>query len=127
MFCLPLVISSAEWVKILDAANRQFPNEKLSGSEIVRRYALTGVEAIKDASPEDLAKLAHDFQASFQTSVRVGDERQPIWTCPHCGFVHLPADLLRIDSLELRCKRCGKAFTPPSAEQGNSSGIGSHS
>ena len=22
----------------------------------------------------------------------------PTWTCPHCGFVHTPADLLRLDA-----------------------------
>jgi len=26
----------------------------------------------------------------------------PTWTCPHCGFVHRPADLLRLDSHRLQ-------------------------
>jgi rubredoxin len=35
---------------------------------------------------------------------------KPTWTCPHCGFIHRPADLLRIDDEQLRCKQCGQAF-----------------
>jgi hypothetical protein len=33
----------------------------------------------------------------------------PTWTCPHCGFVHRPAALLRLDGEHLQCKGC-KAF-----------------
>jgi hypothetical protein len=45
---------------------------------------------------------------------------RPTWTCPHCGFVHHAADILRIDNHQLRCKQCQKAFTPPSAERRSS-------
>ena len=48
---------------------------------------------------------------------------RPTWTCPHCGFVHSAADIVRINNYQLRCKQCQKAFTPPSAERG-SPGIG---
>jgi hypothetical protein len=34
----------------------------------------------------------------------------PTWTCPHCGFVHRPADLLRLDSDNLQCRQCKQAF-----------------
>jgi rubredoxin len=34
----------------------------------------------------------------------------PTWTCPHCGFVHRPADLLRVNSNDLRCKQCKQTF-----------------
>ena len=33
-----------------------------------------------------------------------------IWTCPHCGFIHTAADLLRLDSNRFQCKGCGKPF-----------------
>ena len=37
---------------------------------------------------------------------------------PHCGFVHTPADLLRLDSDRLQCKGCGKPFpSMPANEQ----------
>jgi hypothetical protein len=41
----------------------------------------------------------------------------PTWTCPHCGFVHHAADIVRINDTQLHCKQCGKAFAPPSAER----------
>jgi hypothetical protein len=34
----------------------------------------------------------------------------PTWTCPHCGFVHRPADLLRLNATDLECRQCGRAF-----------------
>ena len=36
---------------------------------------------------------------------------KPTWTCPHCGFVHQPVYLVRINAEQLRCKQCGQAFT----------------
>ena len=41
----------------------------------------------------------------------------PTWTCPHCGFVHRPADLLRLDSDNLQCRQCGRAF--PAVPEGD--------
>jgi hypothetical protein len=32
------------------------------------------------------------------------------WTCPHCGFVHRAADLLRLDSDNLQCRQCKQGF-----------------
>jgi len=34
----------------------------------------------------------------------------PTWVCPHCGFVHKPADLLRVNSDDLLCKQCNQTF-----------------
>ena len=34
----------------------------------------------------------------------------PTWPCPHCGFVHRPADLLRLDADNLLCRQCRQAF-----------------
>jgi hypothetical protein len=45
--------------------------------------------------------------------------QRPTWTCPHCGFVHHAADIVRIDDERLLCKQCGQAFTPPNAERGS--------
>jgi hypothetical protein len=34
----------------------------------------------------------------------------PTWTCPHCGFRHKPADLLRTNGEDLLCKNCNGEF-----------------
>ncbi len=34
----------------------------------------------------------------------------PTWTCPHCGHVHRPADIRRVDFDHLRCQSCGQIF-----------------
>ena len=35
----------------------------------------------------------------------------PTWTCEYCGFVHTPANLLRIDFDHVRCQQCGELFS----------------
>jgi transposase-like protein len=37
------------------------------------------------------------------------------WRCPHCGFEHSAADLLRSGWSTFKCKQCGKDF--PSGKQ----------
>jgi rubrerythrin len=68
---------------------------------------------------------------SFQTSMEAGEEEaaalmatknrynipRPTWTCPHCGFVHYAADIVRLDDEGPECKRCGLAFVAASAHQ----------
>jgi transcription elongation factor Elf1 len=39
------------------------------------------------------------------------------WRCPHCGFEHSPADLMRVDWDQLQCKGCGKSFTAGPGEE----------
>jgi len=41
----------------------------------------------------------------------------PEWRCPHCGFVHHPADLLRLNFTDLQCRQCGKPF--PAVAEGD--------
>jgi transcription elongation factor Elf1 len=41
---------------------------------------------------------------------------RPTWNCPHCGFVHSAADIVRLDDERLRCKQCGKATLRLSAK-----------
>ncbi len=38
------------------------------------------------------------------------DIQTPTWTCPHCGFIHRPADLLRFDPDNLQCRQCKRGF-----------------
>jgi GNAT superfamily N-acetyltransferase len=35
----------------------------------------------------------------------------PTWTCPHCGNVHTPATLMRLDNENLKCATCGEKFS----------------
>ncbi len=45
-----------------------------------------------------------------------------IWRCPHCGFEHTAADLMRLDFNNLRCKTCGEAF-PSGPGEGQEMGL----
>lgn len=71
MYCLTLNLSSAEWVKIREAASKQWPGETLSHSEVLRRYVLIGIGTLKNVSPQDAKRLAHELQCSMP----VGDTR----------------------------------------------------
>ena len=52
------IISSLEWIRLRDAAAKQFPNEVLARGEIMRRYAMSGVAALKNLSEQDRAAAA---------------------------------------------------------------------
>jgi hypothetical protein len=54
-----LLLSSDEWLRIQQAAQKQFPNETLSRSEVCRRYVLAGNEALKNTSDVGRARLVH--------------------------------------------------------------------
>jgi rubredoxin len=41
------------------------------------------------------------------------------WTCPHCGFPHTAAELMRLDSNRFQCKSCGKSFPSGTAKDHN--------
>jgi hypothetical protein len=71
MYCVSVNLTTSEWVKIRDAAQKAFPNEVLSRSEIIRRYALTGIEVLAKLGPQDKARA----QYSFQQSMGAGEER----------------------------------------------------
>jgi hypothetical protein len=61
-------LTSDEWVRIHNAAGKQWPKETLSRGEICRRYVLYGMESLKNVSPEDQSRLAHSFQASMEAN-----------------------------------------------------------
>ena len=39
------------------------------------------------------------------------------WTCPHCGHVHTPATLRRLDSITLQCQACKRPFASAPNEE----------
>lgn len=45
------------------------------------------------------------------------DIPKPTWTCPHCRFVHAPADLLHLDSDRFQRKSCGESFASAPASE----------
>ena len=47
----------------------------------------------------------------------------PTWPCPYCGYVHYPADLVRLDNERLECSQCGQAFTPATKTESQSIGF----
>ena len=71
MYCVSVNLTSSEWVRIQEAAQKAFPNETLSRTEIIRRYALAGVDVLKQLSSADRLRLAHGYQASMEA----GEER----------------------------------------------------
>ena len=68
MDCVSVNLTSDECVKIQQAAAKQWPTETLSRSEIVRRYTIFGIQALKNISADDQSRLAHQFQASTKAS-----------------------------------------------------------
>jgi hypothetical protein len=65
MFCVSLNLTSDEWMRIQQAAVRQWPGELLSRPEICRRYLLIGMETLKNLSDADRTRLAQELQASM--------------------------------------------------------------
>ena len=88
-----------------------------------RRYELSC-----SVSSYRLAELRHQMEPNdgviglrSHARQRRYDVPVPTWKCPHCGFVHHAADLLRLNFDELQCRSCGRAFLavpddPPEAE-----------
>jgi hypothetical protein len=65
MYCLSVTLTSSEWLKIQQAAAKQFPNETLSRSELIRRFTLAGIEALGGMSEADRAQRARQYQQSM--------------------------------------------------------------
>jgi hypothetical protein len=55
------IISSAVWIKLQKAAAKQFPGETLARGEVLRRFSLAGVSALKDMSETDSKRLQHQY------------------------------------------------------------------
>ena len=79
MVFVTAIISSQEWIRLRDAAAKQFPNEVLARGEIMRRYAMSGVAAVKNLSEQDLARLQHEHQATMCVPGPEGDKGGSPW------------------------------------------------
>jgi hypothetical protein len=68
------IISSQEWIRLGHAAAKQFPNDVLTRGEILRRYATSGVSALKNLSEQDRARRQHEHQATMTVAGPEGDK-----------------------------------------------------
>lgn len=50
MYWLTVNLTSSEWMRIKQCADKQWPKEYLSHSEIARRYILVGIDELKSVS-----------------------------------------------------------------------------
>jgi hypothetical protein len=73
MVFITSIISSQEWIRIRDAAQQQFPGEVLARGEIMRRFSLSGVAALKAASDAEKRKAQWEHQATMCVAGREGD------------------------------------------------------
>jgi hypothetical protein len=58
MFCVTMNLKSAEWLRIQQAAGKQWLGERLSSSEICRRYTLAGMKALINVLDADTKAVA---------------------------------------------------------------------
>jgi hypothetical protein len=56
MIFVTSIISSQEWIRLAEAAQVAFPNEVLARGEIMRRFSLSGVAALKAANDAEKAQ-----------------------------------------------------------------------
>ena len=73
MIFITSIITSAELVKPTDAAQKQFPNETLARGEVLRRYAMSRVAALKAAGDAEKKKAGWEHQATMTVA---GPERE---------------------------------------------------
>lgn len=68
------IISSQEWIRLAEAAQQAFPNEVLARGEIMRRFSLSGVAALKAASDAEKKKAQQQHQATMCVADPEGDK-----------------------------------------------------
>jgi hypothetical protein len=70
VYCLTVNLTSDEWIKISNAAAKQWPIETLSAAEIVRRYIMFGIQSLKNTSKntssDEQARATHQLQSSME-------------------------------------------------------------
>jgi len=73
------IISSQEWIRLRDAAQVAFPNEVLARGEIMRRFSLSGVAALKAANDAEKKKAQQRHQATMCVAGPEGDKGGSPW------------------------------------------------
>ena len=65
MYTLTMNLTSNEWIKVKQEADRLWAGERMSSGELCRRYVLAGVEALKNVVGEDQKRLQYQYQATM--------------------------------------------------------------
>jgi hypothetical protein len=65
MIFVTSIISSQEWIRLSEAARQAFPGEVLARGEIMRRFSLSGVAALKAASDAKRKRVQRKHQATM--------------------------------------------------------------
>jgi hypothetical protein len=73
------IISSQEWIRLRDVALQFFPNEVLARGEIMRRFSLSGVAALKAATEAEKKKAQHEHQATMCVAGPEGEKPPGSW------------------------------------------------
>ena len=73
------IISSQEWIRLAEAAQQAFPNEVLARGEIMRRFSLSGVAALKAATDAEKKKAQREHQAKMAVAGPEGDKGGSPW------------------------------------------------
>jgi hypothetical protein len=73
------IISSQEWIRLSEAAQQAFPNEVLARGEIMRRFSLSEVQALKAATDAEKKKVQHEHQATMAVAGPEGDKGGSPW------------------------------------------------
>jgi hypothetical protein len=79
MVFITAIVSSQEWIRIRDAAQQFFPNEVIARGEIMRRFSLSGVAALKAASDAEKKKAQQQHQATQCVAGPEGDKGGSPW------------------------------------------------
>jgi hypothetical protein len=69
------IISSQAWIRLSEAARQAYPGEVLARGEIMRRFSLSGVAALKAASDAE-KKKAQQQQATMCVAGPEGEKPQ---------------------------------------------------
>jgi hypothetical protein len=73
------ILSSQEWIRLSEAAQQAFPNEVLARGEIMRRFSLSGVQALKAATEAEKKKVQREHQATMAVAGSEGDKGGSPW------------------------------------------------
>jgi hypothetical protein len=73
------IISGREWIRLGDAAQQFFPNEVLARGEIMRRFSLSGVAALKAASDAEKKRVQREHQTTMAVAGPEGDKGGSPW------------------------------------------------
>jgi hypothetical protein len=74
MIWVTSVLSSQEWINLRDAAQQAFPGGVLARGEIMRRFSLSGVAALRAAGDAEKKKTHQQHQATMCVAGPEGDK-----------------------------------------------------